>query len=154
MSLLLHLLCLPSLGACLQPTRVPHLFHRLYLRAGAIIQCPHPQIRRLTPVADSTGLCSSPLGPPTHHQAGCNSGVCRCHPSVGGHDPEEGTKALGTGLFLHPRPAFIPQQSQLVSSNAWVSLPSTTLDTPSLAQDASLPSPESFPLPRWLYSGG
>lgn len=64
-----------------------------------------------------------------------------------------GIKALSSGLFLHPMLAFIPQQSHWCPHNACVSSPSTPLHTLSLTQDANLPSPESFPLPRWLYAG-
>lgn len=45
--------------------------------------------------------------------------VYHYYPSVGGHGPEEGVKALNAGLYLML--AFIPHWSLLASSNACVS---------------------------------
>lgn len=43
-------------------------------QAGALVHCPHPQIKQVPSVADITGLCNSPAGLPAHHQPGCYSG--------------------------------------------------------------------------------
>lgn len=99
-------------------------------QAGAMVHCPHLQMKEEPSVADITGLGNSPAGLPAHHQPDCHSGMSLPW-SLSDRDPEEGIRVLRSGLFLHPMPAFTPQRSQLFPLNACVSSPSTPLDTQS-----------------------